>query len=139
MQKYEMSFNYLLRSKAIDVSKNAYSPYSNAQVGSAILTKNGQFFVGCNFENGSYGATICAERNAIGNMVANGEIEIDQIYIYSKNGWPPCGMCLQVIREFSKADTKIIIGNEQGEEKVVLLKDILPFSFGPEDMELFNS
>lgn len=62
-----------LMDKAIEVSKNAYVPYSHFPVGACVLTTSGKTYCGCNFENGSYGLTICAERNAIGSAIADGE------------------------------------------------------------------
>ena len=70
-----------LMEKAIEVSKNAYVPFSKFPVGACVLTENGKTFCGCNFENSSYGLTICAERNAIGSAIAAGERKITAIAI----------------------------------------------------------
>ena len=124
-----------LRKLAYEAHLTAYAPYSHAHVGSAILTSNGQFYSGCNVENGSFGATICAERNAIGMMVRGSDTKIDTVYVYTKQGWPPCGMCRQVIKEFATQSTTIIIGDEKGKEQVISFDEIYPHSFGPDDME----
>lgn len=96
--------------KAKEVSKNAYAPYSNFKVGACVLTDKGNIYCGCNFENASYGLSICAERNAIGSAVANGENKIVAIAIYSPNMYncTPCGACRQVINEFKTEDTTVV-------------------------------
>lgn len=92
-----------LKEKAKDAASKAYAPYSNFQVGCAILTKSGSVYTGCNVENASYGLTVCAERNAIGNAIGvEGEIEIIKVAVYTPTEipTPPCGACRQVIHEF---------------------------------------
>lgn len=127
-----------LRSEAIKASKNAHSPYSQALVGAALLTTSGEIFSGCNVENSSFGATICAERTAICTAVAAGHKEISHIYVYTKMGWPPCGMCRQVISEFASGDLIVIIGSENGEEKSYKLEDLLPLMFTSKQMGELN-
>ena len=72
-----------LMEKAIEVSEKAYNPYSKFAVGACVLSENEKIYTGCNFENASYGLSICAERNAIGSMIADGERKIKAIAIYS--------------------------------------------------------
>jgi len=86
------------------VRENAYAPYSGFRVGAAVLTSAGNVHVGCNVENGSYGATICAERSAIFRMVASGEALPVAVAIFVDDAEPamPCGMCRQVISEFGR-------------------------------------
>jgi len=127
--------NVELREKAIEVSKNAHSPYSKAKVGCSLLTEDGHYFSGCNVENSSFGATVCAERNAICQAVAAGHKKLKKIYIYTSYGWPPCGICRQVMTEFADPNLEIIVGNEKGEEKSYLLKEAIPFAYVPEHME----
>lgn len=127
-----MNDHQKLRELAIEASKNSHSPYSNAQVGSAIQMKSGQYFSGCNIENSSFGGTVCAERVAIFKAVSQNEKSISKIYVYTKAGWPPCGLCLQVMTEFSDNELEVIIGNEAGDEKKVLIKDLLPLAFTPD-------
>ena len=69
-----------LMEKAIETSKNSYSPYSKFAVGACVLMDDGSVYTGCNFENSSFGMTICAERNAIGSAIADGKIKIDDLY-----------------------------------------------------------
>lgn len=120
-----------LRTLAHLASKNAYSPYSKAHVGCALETSDGSFFSGCNIENASYGGTICAERVAIMKAVSEKKMILTKIYVYSLEGWPPCGICRQVISEFAADDLDVIIGNEAGHETKMKFKDLMPLSFGP--------
>ncbi len=94
--------------RAIAARLNAYAPYSNFQVGAALLGKDGRVFTGCNVENLSYGLTICAERNAICAAVAAGVRKFAAIAIVADTREPisPCGACRQVMAEFG--DFKIV-------------------------------
>lgn len=111
-----MEYTELLeRAKA--ASEKAYAPYSKFKVGACVLTENEKIYTGCNFENSSFGLTICAERNAIGSAVADGELKIKAIAIYSPNTKPcyPCGACRQVMSEFvSDSGLDIITEAENG-------------------------
>ena len=86
------------------VRGNAYAPYSRFRVGAAVLTRAGNVHVGCNVENASYGATICAERAALFRMIASGDAEPLAVAIFVEGAEPamPCGMCRQVIAEFGR-------------------------------------
>lgn len=121
-----------LMMKAINVSKNAYCPYSKFAVGACVLTESGNTYTGCNFENSSFGMTICAERNAIGSAIANGEKKIEAIAIYSPNqdNCAPCGACRQVMHEFcnNDKDFKIILKNGN-DLKIYTLDQLLPEGF----------
>lgn len=122
--------NKELMDKAIEVSKNAYVPYSKFPVGACVLTSTGKTYCGCNFENGSYGLTICAERNAIGSAIADGERKIKAIAIYSpkKDKCMPCGACRQVISEFAEPDTVVL--QKIGEEiRPYTISELLPETF----------
>ncbi len=123
-----------LRKLAQEASKNAYSPYSKALVGSALVTSDGSVYTGCNIENASYGGTICAERVAILKAVSDKKMKLKQIYVYTKEGWPPCGMCRQVMSEFADTDLEVIIGNEEGHETRMKFKDLMPLSFTPDHL-----
>jgi cytidine deaminase len=96
-------------------SQRAYAPYSRYHVGAAVLAENGQIFSGCNVENASYGATMCAERSAIFGMVSAGQRQIRAVAIYAP-GEPmamPCGMCRQVIAELC-VDAPVLVAGPRG-------------------------
>lgn len=126
---------HALREKAIDASTRSHSPYSKAKVGSALETSDGKIYQGCNVENASFGGTVCAERVAIWKAVSEGHKKIKRIYVYTQPGWPPCGMCLQVMTEFADGELEIIIGDEKGNEKTKKLKELLTYAFTPDDMK----
>jgi len=130
-----MDYRELLK-KAEKARENAYAPYSGFRVGAALITLGGRVYTGCNIENATYGATICAERAAIACAVSNGEREFEAIAIDSDNDETtfPCGICRQVITEFGQG-IKIIAGKADGDIKVYEIKDLLPHAFTGEDME----
>ncbi|MBI9032261.1 cytidine deaminase [bacterium] len=114
---------------AKEVAQQAYAPYSHFRVGAALITDTGNIYQGCNVENASYGLSICAERNAIFNMVANGDRIITEIAIYvdSDKIFPPCGACRQVLAEFGE-DIIIYYGNDHQITETTM-KEILPHTF----------
>jgi len=121
-----------LMNKAIEVSKNSYSPYSKFSVGACALTESGKIYCGCNFENSSFGMTICAERNAIGSAIADGERKIKAVAIYSPNqdNCLPCGACRQVMHEFSSDDKEFDVIVKNGDNlKIYKLVQLLPEGF----------
>jgi len=109
--------------------EHAYAPYSKFRVGAAVLTDAGNVHVGCNVENASYGATICAERAAVFRMVASGETRIVAVAIYVDEPEPamPCGMCRQVIAEFGQDVTIITAGRDLVKESTIAT--LLPDAF----------
>jgi cytidine deaminase len=115
------------------VRDRAYAPYSGYRVGAAILTKSGAVFTGCNVENASYGATICAERGAIMQMVAMGEH--DPVACAVATGGPhpgsPCGMCRQVLREFARDMPIALVAEQKGRlsRRDTTLAKLLPDAF----------
>ncbi len=120
---------------AKNAMKNSYAPYSNYNVGAALLTKDGKVFKGCNVENSSYGVTNCAERTALFTAIANGENEFEAICIVGgKNGViadyaMPCGVCRQALAEFCGDDFKIYVGTSKYNIKEFTLGELLPYSF----------
>ena len=118
---------------ACQARENSYAPYSSFRVGACILAEDGRTFQGCNFENSSYGATICAERCAAGNAVVSGARRFKAIAVAANTAAWPCGICRQVLREFAcDLDMPVIVGPAGGEFTVKTLGELLPESFGPE-------
>ena len=103
--------------EAKKVSKNAYAPYSKFQVGACALFESGNIYTGCNVENGSYGLSLCAERNAISTAIAAGETSnLIKIAIFSPNSKKcyPCGACRQWLQEFEKGQNiQVLIDGEE--------------------------
>ena len=130
--------------KALEAQKFSYSPYSNFQVGAAILTKSGKIYTGCNIENAAYSPTNCAERTAFFKAVSEGELQFEAIAIVgSPNGakedereyCAPCGVCRQVMAEFCNIKNfKVILGKSEDDYKVYTLEEILPLAFTKDDL-----
>jgi cytidine deaminase len=132
MSSIEQQWTDLLK-QAIQAREYSYSPYSHYKVGAALLTRSGKIYTGCNIENAGYTASVCAERTAIFKAVSEGEMDFVAIAVATNNGGAPCGVCRQVIREFS-TNLTVIIGNIEGEYQLLTLPDLLPHSFGPENL-----
>ncbi|XDZ64869.1 cytidine deaminase [Alphaproteobacteria bacterium LSUCC0684] len=115
----------------------AYAPYSNFQVGAAILDEHGATHRGVNVENAAYPQGSCAEAGAIAAMVMKGGRRIEAIAVAGRGELlcTPCGGCRQRIREFASPATRIIIGDENGIRQIFSLEDLLPASFGPDNLE----
>lgn len=125
--------------KALEAKEKAYVPYSKFHVGAALLTEDGKVYTGCNIEIASYSPTICAERTAIFKAVSEGSKSIKMIAVVAdENNTFPCGVCRQVIREFGE-HAEIIIANSEEDYKEYTLEDLLPHSFGPEDLKKTGS
>lgn len=109
----------------------AYAPYSGFCVGAAVLAFDGSIYTGCNIENASYGAAICAERVAIAKCISDGRRTISKIAICSSRGDQtfPCGICRQVMSEFMDEDAQILLGLEDGSFNTYTLGELLPNSF----------
>jgi cytidine deaminase len=123
------------------VQKNAYAPYSHFPVGAAILTPSGRIHAGCNVENAAYPVGACAEAGAIAAMVAAGETAISVILTIcdSIDVGTCCGGCRQRVREFATADTLIYACGPDGVRAVFTMEQLLPTSFGPENLNGFVS
>ncbi len=107
----EKEIRQKLRELAIAGAKNSHSPYSQAKIGSAVLTTDGHYFNGGNIENSSFGGTVCAERVTIWKAVSEGHRDFEMIVVYGDTEQPisPCGACRQVMAEFFKQDSKVIL------------------------------
>lgn len=118
------------------VRQRAHVPYSNFKVGAAFLTNDGSIITGCNVENAAYPQSQCAEASAIGNLVAQGYKKIIEIVVVGSGDklCSPCGGCRQRLREFSSLDIKIHMCKVNGHMKTSTLEELLPDSFGPENL-----
>jgi cytidine deaminase len=122
-----------LLQQAIQAREFSYSPYSHYKVGAALLTCSGKIYSGCNIENAGYTASVCAERTAIFKAVSEGDSDFVAIAVATVDGGAPCGVCRQVMHEFAPNLT-VIVGNIEGDYQVLPLSDLLPYSFGPENL-----
>ena len=122
--------------------EKAYAPYSHHKVGAALLTKSGKVYHGCNIENAGFSPTVCAERTAFFKAVYDGEREFSKIAVVGAidddkvdNLCAPCGVCRQVMMEFCDPESFVIV-MANGEDKIVeiLLKDLRPYGFGPNNL-----
>lgn len=123
-----------LCSKAVEACKKAYSPYSNYQVGAALLCENGKVYTGSNIENASFGATVCAERVALYSAIHAGEREFIKIAVASfKDGemqfFTPCGICRQTLVEFCKPSFSVLCVKNDNEYEEYSMEELLLHSF----------
>ncbi|PGH11801.1 cytidine deaminase [Polytolypa hystricis UAMH7299] len=125
-----------LSSKAIAAKALAHCPYSHFRVGACLLTTTGEYVVGANVENVSYPVGTCAERVAIGSAVAAGHKSFRAIAVATDitPGASPCGMCRQFMREFCKPSFPIYMYDRDGKYTMKTMGELLPESFGPEDL-----
>ena len=128
-----------LVAKAIEARELSYSPYSNFKVGAAVLTKDGQVFVGANIENSSYPLCMCAERNALYNAYMHGYKKEDLVALAlsadTEGPCSPCGACRQVISELLPAKAPIYMANLKGMVQETNIMELLPFAFSSEDLK----
>ncbi|MGB5267830.1 MAG: cytidine deaminase [Polyangiales bacterium] len=119
-----------LKRAAVEARANAYAPYSGFTVGAAVMSQTGRVFAGCNLENASYGATLCAERSAVAAAVAAGERELRALVVVSgaKSPTPPCGICRQCLTELAP---RLAIRSYAGDARADYeLATLLPEAFG---------
>ena len=136
-----MSTHRKLLDRALNARQNAYAPYSGYRVGAALLCPNGKIYTGCNVENASYSATICAERSAFAAAVSAGEREFTAIAVAggkeesADEAASPCGICRQVMREFADPEQmRVIIAVSPTDYKEMTLEELLPESFEPSNL-----
>ena len=128
-----------LIAKAVEARNLSYSPYSKFKVGAALLTKDGQVFLGANIENSSYPLCMCGERNALYNAMMHGYKKDDfaALALCADTDEPcsPCGACRQVISELFPRDGVIIMSNLKGDVKETNVDELLPFAFSGDDLK----
>ncbi len=109
--------------------ENAYAPYSRFRVGAAVLADDGRVFQGCNVENGSFGLTVCAERNAVAAAVVAGARPVAVAVVTDRDHVGPCGACRQVLAEFDH-DMPVVLADHDGRDlRTVRLSELLPGAF----------
>jgi cytidine deaminase len=125
-----------LRERAFAAMERAYAPYSNFRVGAAILATDGSITEGCNVENASYPAGMCAERSAVSAAVARGNRSFEAVVIATEadEPTPPCGICRQVLVEFSPKMLVIAV-NRDGKEARWTIDELLPKAFTPNSLD----
>ena len=128
--------------EAFEGQKFAYVPYSRFHVGAALRARDGRVFKGCNIENAGYTPTNCAERTALFKAVSEGVREFDAIAIVgSKVGEKntlvtgPCGVCRQALYEVGGPELTVIMAKDENDYIVTTLGDLLPYGFGPANLE----
>jgi cytidine deaminase len=121
---------------AVAVQANAYVPYSHFPVGAAVRSTTGRMYVGCNVENAAYPQGLCAEASAIAAMVSAGERELAVVLTVCEGDILStcCGGCRQKIREFATPATVIHAAGPEGVRKSYSIDELLPDSFGPENL-----
>ena len=122
--------------EAKKVREKAHVPYSQFKVGAAFLTEKDSVIAGCNVENAAYPQSQCAEASAIGNLVSGGYTKIKEVVVIGSGDLlcSPCGGCRQRLREFASLDILIHMCNMDGHLKTSTLEQLLPDSFGPENL-----
>lgn len=120
---------------AIAASEHAYIPYSNYRVGAALLATDGEVYTGCNVESASYTPTICAERTALVKAISEGKREFSAVAVVTRDGGSPCGVCRQLLFEFSPGMQVIMADLEGVAHQRATLADLLPYGFGPANLQ----
>lgn len=122
----------LLRNEALAAMKKAYVPYSKFPVGVAALVDDGRIVTGCNVENASYGLTLCAECGLVSSLIATGGGRLVAFACVDISGNPlmPCGRCRQLLQEHGGSRLQLMT-----DEGVKTLSELLPWAFGPEEIE----
>jgi cytidine deaminase len=125
-----------LLSAALKARENAYAPYSRFAVGAALRAEDGRVYAGANVENAALPQGICAEAAAIAAMVAAGARRITELLVVGGGDalCTPCGACRQRMREFAAPETKVHVAGPEGVRGSFTLADLLPHSFGPENL-----
>ena len=125
-----------MRERLEKLLENSYAPYSNMHFACIVETKNGNFYEGVNIENASYGATVCAERNAIFNAVSHGEKEFKTLYLMTSSDdiCYPCNLCKQVFLEFFDEDMIFNVMTKSGKMEILGYEKLMNTTFTKEDL-----
>ena len=125
-----------MREKLEKLLDNSYAPYSNMNFACIVETENGNFYEGVNIENASYGATVCAERNAIFNAVSHGERKFKALYLMTSSNeiCYPCNLCKQVFLEFFDKDVIFNVMTKSGKMEVLTFDKLMMTTFTKEDL-----
>ncbi|MBY6035446.1 cytidine deaminase [Fictibacillus nanhaiensis] len=125
-----------LMEQAKSAREKAYVPYSKFQVGAALLSADGKVYSGANIENAAYSLTCCAERTALFKAYTEGDTKFSALAVVAdtKRPVPPCGACRQVISELCPPDMPVYLTNLKGDVQELVVKELLPGAFSPEDL-----
>lgn len=125
-----------MRERLEKLLENSYAPYSNMHFACIVETKNGNFYEGVNIENASYGATVCAERNAIFNAVSHGEKEFKTLYLMTSSDdiCYPCNLCKQVFLEFFDENVIFNVMTKSGKMEILSYDKLMNTTFTKEDL-----
>lgn len=137
-----MDSSFLIK-QAIEAQRQAYAPYSRFRVGAALLCADGSIYTGCNVENAAYSAANCAERTAVFKAVSEGRRRFLAIAIAGnlegreneRELCAPCGVCRQVLSEFSDGDLRVILARSETEYEEYTLKELLPLQFSRNNLQ----
>lgn len=133
MSSSELTIDWdVLTASALEAMKKAYVPYSKFPVGVAALVDDGRIISGCNVENASYGLTLCAECGLVSTLIATGggRLKAFACVDIAGNALMPCGRCRQLLQEHGGSSLQMMTN-----EGVKTLADLLPWAFGPEEIE----
>ena len=125
-----------MKERLLSLLDNSYAPYSNMQFACIVETESGNFYEGVNIENASYGATVCAERNAIFNAVSHGERKFKALYLMTSSDeiCYPCNLCKQTFLEFFDKDVIFNIMTKSGKMEVLTFDKLMTTTFTKEDL-----
>ena len=125
-----------MKDRLIELLDNSYAPYSNMHFACIVETESGNFYEGVNVENASYGATVCAERNAIFNAIAHGETKFKTLYLMTSSDeiCYPCNLCKQVFLEFFDKDVIFNIMTKSGKMEILSFDKLMTTTFTKEDL-----
>ena len=125
-----------MKDRLLKLLDNSYAPYSKMNFACIVETKDGNFYEGVNIENASYGATVCAERNAIFNAVSHGEKEFKTLYLMTSSDeiCYPCNLCKQVFLEFFDKDVIFNIMTKSGKMEILSFEKVMNTTFTKEDL-----